>query len=271
MPLCTLHLVRLAPSTDAASFLRQLLRHVGASSTPYKLVTASRVRRPIIRANRLDNTLLNSTPWDLLLVLAPKTKDSPPPPVELPPEFQDATATHYSLCAGIPTKIVDNYVDISTKLNNLPVPPLTKLHEALKNVSNTARSDSQHLELSQELLDLATHLKRDEHHTGSVSMLNLMHFYDTKDAVEQYHAYGKGFAEVGGKRGGNAKLVGVVVKPPAQADSRGKADRDPKTWWNECSLVHYPSIDHFCDMSADEEYQRINREHRLGVRFVSSS
>lgn len=29
--------------------------------------------------------------------------------------------------------------------------------------------------------------------------------------------------------------------------------------------VHYPSIRHFIDMANDEEYQKVNKKHRLGV------
>ncbi len=48
-----------------------------------------------------------------------------------------------------------------------------------------------------------------------------------------------------------------------QVDSRGKQERGKDEWWNECTLVHYPSINHFIDMSVDDEYQWINQEYRL--------
>lgn len=59
------------------------------------------------------------------------------------------------------------------------------------------------------------------------------------------------FIKVAGKRGGDAKIVGNVVSK----------DGD----WNEISIVHYPSIKHFCDMLAGEDYQAINDEFRLPV------
>lgn len=70
-----------------------------------------------------------------------------------------------------------------------------------------------------------------------------------------------------GKRGGNAKIVGNVVKPPASgsSDSRDFANRPETDWWNEISIVHYPSIRHFCDMLAGEDYQEINAKYRLKV------
>lgn len=59
-----------------------------------------------------------------------------------------------------------------------------------------------------------------------------------------------------------------MIKPapgPDSADSRGSADRPVEDWWNEISIVHYPSIRHFCDMLAAEDYQEVNRKYRLGV------
>ena len=78
----------------------------------------------------------------------------------------------------------------------------------------------------------------------------------------------QGFISVAGKGGGNAKIVGNVVKPPASSgssDSRGDANRAENDWWNEISIVHYPSIRHFCDMLAGDDYQEINAKHRLAV------
>lgn len=77
------------------------------------------------------------------------------------------------------------------------------------------------------------------------------------------------FIPVAGKRGGNAKIVGNVVKPPSNSaslnDSRGSIDRPEQDWWNEISIVHYPSIRHFCDMLAGDDYQAINEKYRLKV------
>lgn len=71
---------------------------------------------------------------------------------------------------------------------------------------------------------------------------------------------------IGGKRGGDAKIVGNVVQPPPdQSDSRGNDALVDSDWWNEIAIVHYPSIKHFCDMAAGKDYQAINDEYRLPV------
>ncbi|KAG8627658.1 hypothetical protein KVT40_005141 [Elsinoe batatas] len=39
--------------------------------------------------------------------------------------------------------------------------------------------------------------------------------------------------------------------------------KSEQKWWDEVAIVHYPSIRHFCDMAAGEDYQEINQKYRL--------
>jgi hypothetical protein len=60
---------------------------------------------------------------------------------------------------------------------------------------------------------------------GAMSMLNLLAFHPGKEAHESYLRYGKAFGEsIGKKRGGNAKIVGKVVK------NYGTPDEDQSGW-----------------------------------------
>lgn len=87
-----------------------------------------------------------------------------------------------------------------------------------------------------------------------MSMLNLLAFKPGKKA--DYLQYGKAFGEtIGAKRGGNAKLVGNVTAQQDQSVSGGK--------WDEFALAHYPSITHFADMLASEDYQAVNLKYRV--------
>lgn len=262
MPLCTLHLVQLVSGASVQGFLHSLVSSLAGG---VQLVTASQVRQPLIRATRLDSVLLNATSWDLLLLFSGAASAS------LPDKAADTVLSHYLLYAGIPGKIIDNYADISSKLNKQSRPKLLVLQDSSGQPSQkaadgsapTLASSTQNLELSQSLLDFARELK--DGYNGPVSMLNLLQFRSDPGAAESYHKYGQGFATVAGKRGANAKVVGLVVKPKdAQiADSRGNMQRAESDWWNECSLVHYPSIDHFADMAADPDYQSVNSQYRL--------
>lgn len=78
---------------------------------------------------------------------------------------------------------------------------------------------------------------------------------------EEYLKYGKSFAEsIGKRRGGTAKIVGKVVADPNEKSR----ERQDVLEWDEIALAHYPSIRHFADMIASEDYQEVNHKHRVG-------
>lgn len=270
MPVCALHLVQLhdASSTGIDAFLGRLFDAATPNPKELSVVTVSLVRSPIIRPTLVDHNILNDTPWTLLLVLGGSSA------AILPSALASSVKTHYSLISGIPSKNVSNYDSISDKLRNVqPRPPLLEIKlddngdvtipDHKKSSAAPTREDGQDLSLSPALLNLAKHLNHEAHHHGPVSMLNLLHFHTHDGAVESYHEYGRRFATVAGKRGGNAKLVGIVIDPLKEPLKDSRQDRKKDEWWNECTLVHYPSINHFIDMSVDDEYQFINKEYRL--------
>lgn len=270
MPVCALHLVQLADVSPSGvdKFLNSLL---SSAASEFGVVTVSKVQSPIIRPTLVDHKILNDTPWTLLVVASGSAPD------KLPTSLAAGIKSSYSVISGIPGKIVTNYDKISNGLREkASSEPLleVKLDERGDVIPPTnksggkaaaTREDGQDLSLSPALLGLAKHLNHTARHHGPVSMLNLLHFHTDEGAVESYHEYGRRFASVAGRRGGNAKLVGIVIAPlkEGQADSRGSGDRAKDDWWNECTLVHYPSINHFIDMSVDDEYQFINKEYRL--------
>ncbi|TVY44171.1 hypothetical protein LOCC1_G004929 [Lachnellula occidentalis] len=88
--------------------------------------------------------------------------------------------------------------------------------------------------------------------TGAISMLNLLSFRPGKK--DQYLKYGAEFAaSIGSRRGGSAKIVGSVI-----------GDGEEETEWDEIALAHYPSLAHFADMLAGEDYQAVNQKYRVG-------
>lgn len=99
-----------------------------------------------------------------------------------------------------------------------------------------------------------------------VTMLNLLRF--NSGGKESYKQYGQAFVPVAKKRGGDAKLVGNVIHDKTNGIAGpGEEPKGSKEgeWWDEVSLVHYPSIRAFCDMLAGEDYQEVNKKYRLGV------
>jgi hypothetical protein len=260
MPVATLHLLSLTKSTDPHSFLHKLKQ-----SPNIKVIVASRPRHIVIHPTKLDNNPLATQPWDLLVLLTPTNAASNEDPI--PPTFRHEIAAEYKLTTGIPSKLLSTYPSRNAQLNqNAPSIPLTgSLDKVLREGS---KDSSQNLEVSPELLNFMTELTKT--HTGPVTMLNLLHFHHP-GGKKSYYQYGQAFIPVAGKRGGDAKLVGNVVSPGQGQleDSRGRRDRPQEEWWNEISIVHYPSIRHFCDMLAGDDYQEINEKYRLTVSYTS--
>lgn len=87
-------------------------------------------------------------------------------------------------------------------------------------------------------------------------MLNFLSF--KPDMKSSYLQYGKAFAEsIGSKRGGNAKIVGTVVNVDGVEKKEGDGG------WDEVALAHYPTIRHFQDMLASDDYQQVNHKWRV--------
>ncbi|KAL1953599.1 hypothetical protein VTO42DRAFT_2546 [Malbranchea cinnamomea] len=252
MPLLTLHLLSIEPGTNPKQFADQLR---SSRDVSFDVVVASRPRGPIVRPDFLDKQRLLNTPWNLLLLLQPRSSSSFNGPLQ--PLFPNVIRDEYFIYVGIPSKLLATFParDAQLKREAATAPLTGALEEAQRKPS------SQNLELSPDLLSFMNELF--PKHNKPVTMLNLLHFHP--GGKPQYYKYGQAFIPVAGKRGGNAKIVGNVVSPPASApsDARGAANRPETDWWNEISIVHYPSIRHFCDMLAGEDYQEINSKYRL--------
>lgn len=240
MPLATAHLVALASTTSIPAYLKAL------DSASIKPLVTSKVIRWVIRPEKLSTHLVNAK-WDLLLIL-PATTTIPSDCLS-----EKHVTRHWSITAGVPKSLVNNFEERNKRLLNPQpgdVPELTGALDKPRMVSST-----QGLELNDELLSWSKGFKLGQN--GAVSMLNLLSFHPGKEAHDSYLRYGKAFSEsIGSKRGGNAKVVGKAVP------DQGTPDED-KYGWDEIALAHYPSIRHFTDMLASEDYQKVNHESRL--------
>lgn len=109
---------------------------------------------------------------------------------------------------------------------------------------------------------------------GAVSMLNFLAFKPGAAHHDAYKRYGAAFAgSIGKRRGGEAKLVGNVVRPPSGGSGSDSGDggdsgevgkgKKGQEEWDEFALAHYPSIEHFADMLASEDYQEVNLKERV--------
>ncbi|KAF2750350.1 hypothetical protein M011DRAFT_465116 [Sporormia fimetaria CBS 119925] len=247
MPLCTIHLLSLKPSPDPLpTFLSTL------SSTSLKPLVISRVIRWIILPTSLstDTLLAQNIHWDLLLILL---STSP-----LPSSLQSQIAHQWSVTAGIPSRLL---ADFHAKNKNLLHPNPSDVPPPSGSLTNPQTADStQHLELSPELQSWIRTFTSSGSAAGkgAVSMLNLLAFKE--NMKPSYLQYGAAFAKsIGSKRGGAAKLVGTVVGVVGKEKTKKEGEGE----WDEIALAHYPSILHFADMLAGEDYQRVNKEFRV--------
>jgi len=241
MPLTTLHLIALSPNATINQFLRAL------KSFGVKPLVASRAVRWIIKPEQLSTSRLLDTKWDLLIILPAST------PLPEAYTHRDWVAEHWSITAGVPSGLLNDFGPKNERLlhpQQGDVPELTGSLDKPRKASST-----QGLELNDELLSWSQDFRLGQQ--GAVSMLNLLAFKPGKEMHESYLRYGKAFAEsIGKRRGGTAKIVGKVVA------GQGTEGEDV-AGWDEVALAHYPSIRHFVDMLASEDYQEVNHRDRL--------
>jgi hypothetical protein len=113
MPLCTLYLARLdRTKSDVDNFLLSLL----ASPVERELVTACRVRFPVISSTTVDANVLNN-PWDILLLFV----GSP----EIPQDLRKASLVgEYKVSAGVYIcKLASIAVNVSALSTEAPSDP----------------------------------------------------------------------------------------------------------------------------------------------------
>lgn len=248
MPLCALHLLSLHKTTpNPLSTFLSILKSSNVSP-----LVISRVVRWIILPSHLstENLLARNISWDLFLIL-PNTN-------ALPTDLQKLIQHHWSITAGVPSRLIQDFQQKNAKLLYPDPSSVQKLSHGKQRVS----SSSQNLELSEGLEQWISNFVGNggAEATGAVSMFNLLAF--NPNMKEEYLKYGKAFTKtIGSRHGGNAKIVGNVIRHTSNRKDVADASNDG---WDEIALAHYPSIRHFREMLISEDYQEVNHKHRVG-------
>jgi len=221
--------------------LQEFIQQIKSSQEQPLVV--SRVVRWMITPTQLSVDPLLKLQWDVLVIYKGTTG--------LPASIKALTKDIFTIQAGIPSSIVNNFATTNKRLLQPEhVPDLTGALDRPR-VADSA----QNLEYTNDIQKWIG--KWDPNNNkGAVSMLNLLAF--KPGMHEEYLKYGKAFAQsIGSRRGGVAKLVGKVV-------GGDKGLTPVEGGWDEIALAHYPSIRHFADMAASEDYQAVNHKHRIG-------
>lgn len=250
MPLASLYLISLQPATPLSSFVTLL--HTSLPGTPQSqpLLIARPIRwiiEPWIHlptsAQAAALEALTLVQWDIFLILPTLTDP-------LPAQLLQHVRTLYSLRVGIPSKIAADFktrnMDLLHPAPN-SIPELTGSLEKVQ-VSPTSKDLKLTAEISQWLASPTAP-------KTAPCMLNFLSFHPGKQ--ESYKAYGQAFAsDVGIRRGGIAKIVGSVPH---------KDSKKEECLWDEIAVAHYPTVWHFADMVASEDYQEVNARYRVGA------
>lgn len=202
-----------------------------------------------------NSAVPSATDWNLLLILPGAAS-----PIH-PQLLSNHVRAHYSFVVGVPSSLLKDYAGKNAELLRPEAKTTPQLTGSLEK-PRIAKS-SQDLEFTREIEGWAPqYAKQRGRGTGAVSMLNLLAFQPGKEAHESYARYGKAFAErIGSRRGGDAKIVGKIV--PSELDKQMK--KEAAGGWEEMALAHYPSLMHFADMIGSEDYQEVNKQHRVGA------
>lgn len=244
MPALTIHLCRLNIFTSVKSFLQEL-----SDEPSVEIVLASRLRYTILKSQDLDQEgLAQGKRYELLLLL--KTTNG-----GIPSNLRGHVWFEYKVNIGIPATLLSTYPARNAKL----------LGDQRGLVSTDLSQRTKEM-LDPDLVQFMERLTR-TYGDKPVTMLNLLCFHSGEK--ESYKRYGQAFVSVAARYGGNAKLVGSVIHGKSNgAAGPGEEPKGSKAgaWWDEISLVHYPSIKAFCNMLASDEYREINDKYRIGVR-----
>lgn len=234
MPLCTIQLVALNGNLE--DFVKQL------KDQEQRPLVLAKVIRWIITPSTLSVDRLLKQKWDILVIYNGTSG--------LPEKLCASATGIFTVQAGVPSTIVNNFAATNERLLHPEhVPALTGSLDRPR-----VAESAQNLEFTSELNSWLQKWDPDGS-KGAVSMLNFLAF--KPGMHDEYLKYGKAFSEsIGARRGGIAKVVGRVTGED-EGVALGEAG------WDELALAHYPSIRHFADMAASEDYQEVNHKHRI--------
>lgn len=182
--------------------------------------------------------------WDILLLLEGDG--------DLPESLKDKTQNACWITTNVPKNIVEGFRDRNRAMlhpnpEDIPVLP-AKIAD--HKPERHDKCEPLALQVSPELSDWFRSFPKADG-DGPVSMLNLLKYAEKEQYIEYVKAFGQVLTT---PYGGTLKVVGEVVNTNGE-----------KAPWDDIAIVQYPSITHFADMLASEEYATIDRKYKLGA------
>jgi len=190
-------------------------------------------------------SLVAGKSWDVLLVLRGSG--------DVPESLKATVRASWSITAKVSLGTIENYREKNTTMLHPKPEDIPELHPRVAGeitVRKQEKSEPLAFQVSPEL-DAWFRSFATTNGAGPVSMLNLLSYSDK----DKYMGYIKAFGEsLTPHYGGTPKIFGEVVT----SSGEGKV-------WDDVAIVQYPSVTHFADLLASEEYAAIDRKHKVGA------
>ncbi|KAF2462042.1 hypothetical protein BDY21DRAFT_418031 [Lineolata rhizophorae] len=234
--LCDIYLLRLTQSINDFK--------VTVTRSALKPLVIGTATEWMLKPHTLSVELV-SRPWDIFLLVESSSEG-------LPAEVKSAIASQWKTSANISSSMTESLMkDNHSLLNPSPdhIPPLTGSLQKPRVIDPDLE-----VNFTPEIEEWTKSFSATDEGKRPVSMLNLLAYNEGKR--DTFLGYIEVFNEaVGAKRGAMGKLFGSV--PEDQRESSGG--------WEDIALVHYPSIWHFADLIASEEYRECDRKYKQGA------
>jgi len=183
--------------------------------------------------------------WDVLLVLRGDG--------DVPEPLKASVKASWSITAKVSLQTIVKYREMNKTMLHPKPENIPELHPHAAGGNTTPSKDQSEplaFQVSPEL-DAWFRSFATTNGAGPVSMFNLLSYLDK----EKYMGYIKAFGEsLTPHYGGSPKIIGEVVT----SSGEGKV-------WDDVAIVQYPSVTHFADLLASEEYAAIDRKHKVGA------
>lgn len=239
MSRCTFYLLSINGS--ASDFKASL------STIPNKPLYVGKVHRWVVPLKIYSLGPQGQAPWDVFLFFSGS--------IELPEQTKALLKAEWRLEAEAPSPMLDAVPTTNQRLSHLKpedIPPLTGGWEHVPKVDLDRH---QEMAYSPELQEWVRSFGAQEG-KNAVSMFNLLSYHEGKREVFMQYVAAFG-ATLGKAVGSEALIIGGVKR----CSSTPYGEKQ----WEDAALVHYPSIYHFAELVASDEYQKLDAEYKVGT------
>ncbi|KAK5175364.1 uncharacterized protein LTR77_000503 [Saxophila tyrrhenica] len=265
----TFHLVKLNNSATGGAFL-QSIRSLPSQNRPLYIGQCHHwIHAPHLSVEALTGSGDTMQRWDYLLILTTQS---------LPDTLKLSVEATWSITAIVDDELLANLAEAKRQRGAAITPPLPQGWCPTDHSGLDAAEPPSDLETSLALSSYRLGSPKDSNarpvalknwvaefgsrHTGPVQMFNLLSYLPSGRA--QYFKYVAAFIEsVGSSYGGDPVFIGFggVVDWSSKDDEQNEEG----VGWEDCALIHYPSIWHFAKMLDDPAYADVDRRFKQGA------